>query len=163
MKNRLTHHVLAIAALLLLGLGFGCATFKTRDPVDLALVGITTGVLRNNPNYQPLVGDVIARIDMLVARGHTSPALVDEFLAELQAKYALSADDIQKIRSTILQVRLAYRAVTGQDFPLELALDARAEAYLRQVQAALAEGTMWAQLFPKREKLKLAAGAGPEG
>lgn len=141
----------------------GCANggIQTRDPIDLALVGITTGVLRNNPHYQPLVGDVIARIDSLVERGHTSPALIDSFLAELQAKYTLQAEDVGKIRETIAQVRLAYRAVTGVDFPLAIALDARAEEYLRQVQAALAEGTMWAQLFPNRRKLRPVAIAEP--
>jgi len=146
--------ILTLHVIFLVGLS-GCASSGGGEAptiareIDLALVGITAGVLRNNPRYEPMVGDIIARIDVLVARGHTSPALLAEFLAQLQAKHGLQGADLEEITAAITAVRLVYSRVTGQPFPLELQLDARAVAYMRAVQAALAEGTTWAQLFPK--------------
>ena len=145
--------LLGVVPLLVLNAIFavtGCQNVALRDPVDLAVVGITTGVLRNNPGYQPMVGDVIHRIDVLVSRGYSSPELVTEFLTELQSKYNLSVGDIANIHSTLLQIRAIYRGLTGQDFPLQVPVGSEAEKYMRRVQAALAEGTIWAQAFPKK-------------
>lgn len=144
MKTKIGNLLLALLALFT-----GCATTQERDPVQIAVTGIATVALRNNPRYQPLVQAIVDRIDVVLARGFTSPQHLEEFLAQLQITYALDSDSLRDIRETILKVRAAFYLINGYEFPLEFAIDEKAAAFLRKTKISIAQASGLALVFPK--------------
>lgn len=134
----------------------GCSTTAgmrlTPNKEGLAKRAVDAGltlVIRNNPKYQPLALDVITRLDDVVARGYTNPDLFTEFLAEMQAKYSLGSDDLEKITRTVNQLRAAYFVIYGETFPVNIELSASAKTFINEVKTHIANAANLAVLFPK--------------
>lgn len=132
------------------GLDVEARISPTKEGLPKRAVDVGLGlVLRNNPRFQPMAQDCIARIDVLIARGYTNPALVTEFIAEMSAKYELSQAEGAKILETLEKLRFAYWLIWGEQFPVNLALSPRAVAFLNEVKTHIANAAQIPIYFPK--------------
>ena len=131
-------YILCGAILLLVGCSTTTGGDRPRvDPVEMVIRAGMTAAIINNPQYAPMIDDVVSQIDIMLARGHTTPALVTSFLAELAAKHALSTADIDRLRELIAQFRAVYYTATGEDFPLEFPIAGRAAEFVERVKGQL--------------------------
>lgn len=146
--------LLVCLAGLTLGLA-GCSSFPARvSPTKegLAKKAVAVGlgvVLRNNPRFRPLAQDVMDRIDLVIARGHTNPAFVVEFVAELAAKYELGEKDAERIVRTISDLQLAYLLIFDEPFPANVELSENAKSFLSEIKLHIATAAGLAVYFPK--------------